>query len=506
MKPTSELFELIKSLSKGEKRQFKLHASGAGPKSYVELFDAIEKMKEYDEYWLKRKYKNAPFIKYLSVTKRYLYDQILVCLRSNATYSSPEYQAAGIIADILILQKKGLFEQANHKLTKAKKEFTEQQEFKNLYVLHSAEQTLLSRWYDPKKNERLLKHLDEQNRVHKIVGHMDLMVAVNSRMRVLSSKHKTARTDDDKAKALEIAKPLLAIDPDLLESFEAAGNYHRFFCEYYYYIGEPEKSLQHARAQFPLYERQSAIIRKKFYKRYIGIFSVYLIACETSKFFDDHSEYLAKLRPMTNNNLRAFEIWAIHTLSYFNAVGQFDKAVAHIEEIEPHLEAVSVRILRTHVMHFPIQISRAYLGAGDYNNALKWNLKLLDKDAYQQDIFYFAKITQLICHLELGNFDILESLLRSTYRALYNHNRFFKLQELLLQVIRKLMTMADRRELSRVLAPLLPELKALKNNPLEWSFFQFFDFEAWVRSKVERKPFAQAVKEGQEAERLEVRM
>jgi hypothetical protein len=50
MKPSNELHDLIKSLTKSEKRFFKLHSSlQAGDKNYLRIFDAIDKQKVYDE-------------------------------------------------------------------------------------------------------------------------------------------------------------------------------------------------------------------------------------------------------------------------------------------------------------------------------------------------------------------------------------------------------------------------------------------------------------------------
>ena len=49
MKPSSELFDLISTLTKSEKRFFKLQSSlQSGDKNYVRLFDLIEKMESYD--------------------------------------------------------------------------------------------------------------------------------------------------------------------------------------------------------------------------------------------------------------------------------------------------------------------------------------------------------------------------------------------------------------------------------------------------------------------------
>ena len=55
MKPSTELHSLIKSLTKSEKRFFKLNSSlQAWDKNYLKIFDFVEKQKRYDEEELKK--------------------------------------------------------------------------------------------------------------------------------------------------------------------------------------------------------------------------------------------------------------------------------------------------------------------------------------------------------------------------------------------------------------------------------------------------------------------
>ena len=84
MTPSNDLFSLIKSLSKSEKRNFKLYASKhvIGEKnSYMDLFDCIEQQKEYDEALIKKTNKDKFFIKRFAAHKGYLYVLILKSLR-----------------------------------------------------------------------------------------------------------------------------------------------------------------------------------------------------------------------------------------------------------------------------------------------------------------------------------------------------------------------------------------------------------------------------------------
>ena len=80
---TDSLFQLIKSLEKSEKRNFKLYVnrnSASEELKIVQLFDALDKMDEYDEEGLLKK---NPGIRkqQLSNIKAHLYKQILSSLR-----------------------------------------------------------------------------------------------------------------------------------------------------------------------------------------------------------------------------------------------------------------------------------------------------------------------------------------------------------------------------------------------------------------------------------------
>ena len=82
-KNTDSLFQLIKSLSKAEKRNFKLYVSrnsGSENLKIVQLFDAMDKMSDYDEHLLLLKNKELKK-QQLSNSKAYLFRQIMVSLR-----------------------------------------------------------------------------------------------------------------------------------------------------------------------------------------------------------------------------------------------------------------------------------------------------------------------------------------------------------------------------------------------------------------------------------------
>ena len=117
-----ELFQLIKTLEKAEKRNFKLFVkrnSSTEDLKIIHLFDALDKMDHYDEENLLRK---APSIKkqQLSNLKAHLYKQILSSLRIMRDDANIDMQLHEQMDHARILYNKGLYAQSLKILSKIK--------------------------------------------------------------------------------------------------------------------------------------------------------------------------------------------------------------------------------------------------------------------------------------------------------------------------------------------------------------------------------------------------
>src|SRR5271154_6422949 len=87
------LFALIKSMTKAEKRFFRIDTAKfqqAESKDYLRLFDAIAAQKVYDQKAIRDKFKNEPYFNQLYAVKKYLEHQILKSLRSFCSEESCE--------------------------------------------------------------------------------------------------------------------------------------------------------------------------------------------------------------------------------------------------------------------------------------------------------------------------------------------------------------------------------------------------------------------------------
>src|SRR5579871_3806512 len=111
---TDALFQLIHSLEKSEKRHFKLYIKRSSSKEdlkIVQLFDALDKMNDYDEKVLLKKLKGTEKPQLYNL-RTHLYKQLLASLRLLKSSDSIDLQLNEQFDYAHILYKKGLFVQS----------------------------------------------------------------------------------------------------------------------------------------------------------------------------------------------------------------------------------------------------------------------------------------------------------------------------------------------------------------------------------------------------------
>lgn len=122
MKSKELLFELIHSLTKSEKRYFKVftstHKEG---NNYVKLFNAIQDQKTYNEKALLTLFKNEDFVRQFSVAKNYLMNLILKSLSNHHQKAKKSIELNELLTEIEILYWKGLYKLSHKRINQAKK-------------------------------------------------------------------------------------------------------------------------------------------------------------------------------------------------------------------------------------------------------------------------------------------------------------------------------------------------------------------------------------------------
>ena len=107
------LFVLVKSLTKSEKRQFRLYVGRMGSNQdakFLNLFQQLDRMRRYEEKVILNK--GIVTKQQLSNLKAHLYKQILVSLRLNPLNKNIRIQIREQLDFATILYQKGLYKQS----------------------------------------------------------------------------------------------------------------------------------------------------------------------------------------------------------------------------------------------------------------------------------------------------------------------------------------------------------------------------------------------------------
>ena len=94
----------------------------AGEKNYLQLFDAIDSQKEYDEARIQEKFRSENFTRRFAFNKHYLYALILKSLRVYHENRSVSLEIKSSLESAHILFSKGLLDQAMKMTMSAKKQ------------------------------------------------------------------------------------------------------------------------------------------------------------------------------------------------------------------------------------------------------------------------------------------------------------------------------------------------------------------------------------------------
>ena len=118
--------------------------------------------------------------------------------------------------------------------------------------------------------------------------------------------------------------------------------------------------------------------------------------------------------------------------------GTFKEGLKLLPEIEEKLDDYSLYLDRHRVLIFYYKIASLYFGSGNYDKSIDYLNKIINwKVDLRNDLQCYARLLHLIAHYELGNFEILEYLVKSVYRFMAKMENLSMVEEEILKFLRK---------------------------------------------------------------------
>lgn len=499
------LFQLIHSLQKGEKRSFKLYVkrnSSNEDLKMIQLFDAVDRLQEYDESVLLKK---LPSVKkqQLSNLKAHLYKQILTSLRLLRNDENVDIQLHESLDFAKILYNKGLYLQSLKLLERAK-------ELARLYHQDSFLIQIISM---EKKIESLYITRSLQNRADTLVAEAGEVAENRRRITALSNltlqlyswyiHYGHARNEKDEEGVKGFFQQHFPTDVHWNSSFYES----LYLCQSYCWYA---------------FIRQDFLLYYKYTQKWVDLFHQYphMLAIETGhyikglhnllnalfdlrhfqKFKTVLQEFEAFSRSDTanandNNHIQTFVYLNTARINYHFMVGTFKQGLSLVPFIEEKLNGYALYLDHHRVLVFYYKIASLYFGSGDFETCIDYVQKIINwKVNLRNDLQCYARLLHLMAHYELGNYTLIEYLARSVYRYMARLENLTVVEEEMFRFLRNRIHPGSRG-LQQEFMALLERIKGLEKNRFETRAFAYLDIISWLESKVYHQSMAQVIQE-----------
>jgi hypothetical protein len=175
--------------------------------------------------------------------------------------------------------------------------------------------------------------------------------------------------------------------------------------------------------------------------------------------------------------------------------GTFNEGVQLVPVIEEKLQENWLYLDRHRILVFYYKFASLYFGNGDYGKAIDYLNKIINwKVDLRSDLQCYARLLHLIAHYEIGNYNILEYLIKSVYRFMAKMENLSAVEEEVFKFLRISFNLS-RKELKQAFERLLNNLKQFEESPYEARAFSYLDIISWLESKVYDKPVYTIIRE-----------
>ncbi len=494
---TDSLFQLIHSLQKSEKRNFKLYVqrnSSNNDLKVVQLFDAIDKMSVYDESVLVSKTSSIKK-QQLPNTKAHLYRQILGSLRLLESSENVDIQLHEQLDFAKILYNKGLYHQSLRILERIK------EIARASYQINFVIEVLILE----KKIETLHITRSMQDRADELTKDVNISNEHLVKQSKLSNlalqlyswyiKNGLARNREDENEIEDYFDRHLTDEIKNPEGFYEKLYFNQSYCWYAFIRQDYLMYYRYTQKWVNLFLDEPAMIQIETGNYIKGLHNLlnahftlrnYAGFDKTLSLFEEFSNSDI-VKQNDNNKIQVFVYLYIAKINQHFLQGTFKEGLKMVPEIMQRLEEYNLFLDQHRTLIFYYKIASLYFGAGDFDNAIDFLNKIINwKVNLRNDLQCYARLLHLIAHYELGNFQLLEYLIKTVYRFMAKMQNLSLVEEEIFKFLRKSFYLSARK-LKPEFEKLLNTIRQFETSKFETRAFAYLDIISWLESKLNDK-------------------
>jgi len=504
---SDQLFKLVKSLTKSEKRNFRLYAKRVQDSDdlmFLKLFDLIDKMDVFNEAQIFKKIDKLEKTQFSNL-KRHLYKQILISLRLIHINRKIHIQIREHIDFAQILYDKGLYLQSLKILQRAKNlAYKVNNEILILEVIEF-EKIIESRHITRTGPAKNLALTDEANNIISTLSNEIKLsnIRMNLHSFYIEGGHVKSKEEYDKI-SLFLEENLPQLDYDKM-SFREQIFLYQSLVWYNYILLDFERCYTFAlkwinalTADHIMIDRDPDNFMRAYHYLLTSTFNI-----NDYENFSIHLRDLEKYRKTKygkfNSTSQIISFLYVHMarLNKHFMEGTFNEGVKIIPRTLRRINKYKEKLDKHRILVFYYKIAWMHLGNGSPGKTIDYLNKIINADHksnLRSDIQAYSRIMFLMAHFDEENYEIIEYLVRNVRKYIDK----IKQKDLLLTksldffrgIVR--LPLGDRRQ---ALNDFNRELLMIRDAPYEKRAFLYLDITMWVQSKVRGLTLQQIVKE-----------
>ena len=490
------VIQLIKSLSKVEKRNFKLSAKKqAGNKDYLALFDIIDQSSLIDAELIKGKFKRLHPESSLDNTSRYLLKILTDCLVQSKIKEDNLFQLVHGYLRVNILHERSLQEEAHKELKKLQPIAASSQNHFMQYLMYRLELNYISDLNFFGLSEKTLIEIQMKNRdllkgLQNVNEHYSLYELLKYR---LVHSGKTLSEEGKKQLNDLLVSELGLITGRLKNNLEAQKQHLLFQSFFLINIGDYASALKTFSELNRLFENNSSIWGHPPLD-YLSSLDGILDSLRTVGYFKEMSFYLNKMEQLDKPQYPEYFRFIvkkniiIYELAILIGTEMFTDAIEYIQKIDASL--LSSQNMVDYEKHCELLfcIGLIYYRVKDFKKAHKYmnEIVLIGKLNYQSVIYKAARLLGIIMHYETNNNVYLDYEIRSYKRTFQNKGKLLKTEKIIFKIVKlhsNLNTLSRNKVLLNKIAP---DIINIGKDKFEMQLLKYFNFINWVKSKMEK--------------------
>jgi hypothetical protein len=460
----------------------------------VQLFDAIDKMSVYDESNLISKTSSIKK-QQLPNIKAHLYRQILSSLRLLESSDNIDLQLHEQLDFARILYNKGLYHQSLRILERIKETARSSNQINfviEVLILEKKIETLhITRSMQDRADE-LTKDVNISN------DHLVKQSKLSNLALQLYSwyiKNGLARNKEDENEIEDYFQRHLTDEIKDPEGFYEKLYFNQSYCWYAFIRQDYLMYYRYTQKWVNLFLDEPMMIQIETGNYIKGLHNLlnahftlrnYAGFDKTLSLFEEFSNSEI-VKQNDNNKIQVFVYLYIAKINQHFLQGTFKEGLKIVPEIMQRLEEYNLFLDQHRTLIFYYKIASLYFGAGDFDNAIDYLNNIINwKVNLRNDLQCYARLLHLIAHYELGNFQLLEYLIKTVYRFMAKMQNLSLVEEEVFRFLRKSFYLSARK-LKPEFEKLLNTIRQFETSKFETRAFAYLDIISWLESKLNDK-------------------